>query len=63
MRDSIPPQPEPGTTRTTYQRAVELYGWIGDHPDASQGEKLAALRSLGFHGAGSFENRTLPVQS
>ena len=58
MKDSTSPDRlEPITTRTTYQRAAELYGWITEHPDATPAEKLAALRLLGFHGASSFEER------
>jgi hypothetical protein len=55
-------QREPITTRTTYDRAAELYGWIADHPDATRAEQVAALRSLGFHSASSFEKRLAPVQ-
>ena len=57
-----PDQPEPVATRTTYERAAELYGWIDEHPDATRAEKVAALRSLGFHGGRSIEKLTPPVQ-
>ena len=57
-----PLQPEPGTARTTYQRAAAGFEWIAEHPDATPAEKLAALRALGFYSASSLSERPSAVQ-